>query len=163
MKMKRKPLLIGVGILGLVAVGAILALRGRGEKPLAVQTAPADRQKIVQKVNATGKIQPRTRVEISADVSARITALPVADGQVVEKGTFLVGLDRERYLAAVENAQAAVSAAEANVALVHENLVRTENQFKRSKDLQASGLESQAMFESKQAEYQVEVARSKSA
>ncbi|TPW17402.1 MAG: efflux transporter, RND family, MFP subunit [bacterium] len=41
-------------------------------------------------------------------------------------------------------------------------MTRTENQFKRSRDLQATGMESQAMFETKQAEYQVEVARYKS-
>ncbi|HEX7878319.1 MAG TPA: efflux RND transporter periplasmic adaptor subunit [Candidatus Eisenbacteria bacterium] len=162
--MKRKPLLIGSVLLVLVASGAgFVLLRGRGEKPLEVQTAAVARQKIVQKVNGTGKIQPKTRVEISADVSARIIALPIVNGQWVEKGTFLVGLDRERYLAAVENAEAAVSSAEAGAAVVKENMVRTENEFKRSKELQASGMESQAMFENKQAEHQVEVARYKSA
>jgi len=161
--MKKRPLLIGAVVVGVVAVVAVLALRSRGEKPLQVQTALVDRRKIVQKVNATGKIQPRTRVEISADVSARITALPVVNGQWVEKGTFLVSLDRERYLAAVESAEAALSASEAGVAVVRENMVRTESQFKRSRDLKDTGMESQAMFETKQAEYQVEVARYKSA
>jgi len=160
--MKKLPLIIGVVIVG-AAVAGVLAFRGRGEKPLAVQTAPVDRQKIVQKVNATGKIQPKTRVEISADVSARIIALPIVNGQWVEKGTFLVGLDRERYLAAVESGEAAVSSAEASVAVARENMVRTENAFKRSKELQTTGMESQAMFETKQAEYQVDVARYKSA
>jgi HlyD family secretion protein len=117
----------------------------------------------VQKVSATGKIQPRTKVEISADVSARIIALPIVDGQWVEKGTFLVGLDRERYQAAVESGEAAVSAAEASATLVRENMKRTENEFNRSKELLAGRLESQAAFEAKQAEYQVEVARYKAA
>jgi HlyD family secretion protein len=40
---------------------------------------------------------------------------------------------------------------------------RAENEFKRSKELLASGLESQAAFEAKQAEYQVEAARYKAA
>jgi HlyD family secretion protein len=160
--MKKKVMWIAAAAVVVVAAGAGLALRGRGEKPLQVQTAPVARQKIVQKVNGTGKIQPKTRVEISADVSARITELPVVNGQWVEKGTFLVGLDRERYRAAVESAEAAVSSSEANAAVVRENMVRTENEFKRSKELQATGMESQAMFENKQAEYQVEVARYKS-
>jgi HlyD family secretion protein len=160
---KKKWILIGGAAVVVVAVAATLVLRGRGEKPLEVQTAVVDRKKIVQKVSATGKIQPRTRVEISADVSARITALPIVDGQWVEKGAFLVGLDRERYLAAVESAEAAVSSSQANAALVRENMKRTENEFNRSKELLSTGIESQAMFETKQAEYQVEVARYKSA
>lgn len=160
--MKKRYLLIGSSVV-VVALATVLALRGRGEKPLEVQTAHAARQKIVQKVSATGQIQPRTRVEVSADVSARITALPIVDGQWVEKGTFLVGLDRERYAAAVESGEAAVSASQASAALVLENMKRTESAFNRSRELLAAGLESQAAFEARQAEYQVEVARYKSA
>lgn len=162
--MKKKHILIAAAI-AVVAVGAasVLAFRGRGSKPLEVQTSLVDRQKIVQKVSATGKIQPRTSVEVSADVSARITSLPIVDGQWVEKGAFLVGLDRERYAAAVESGEAAVSAATASAALVQENLKRTEREFNRSRELLASGLESQAAFEARQAEHQVEVARYKAA
>jgi len=160
---KKKKLWLGAATAGVavVAVMTVLAFR-RGERPLEVEAAKAERQKIVQKVSATGKIQPQTRVEISADVSARITALPIVDGQWVEKGAFLVGLDRERYEAAVESGEAAASSAEAGAALVRENMKRTESEFNRSKELRASGLESEAAFEAKQAEYQVEVARYKS-
>ncbi|TMQ59394.1 MAG: efflux RND transporter periplasmic adaptor subunit [Candidatus Eisenbacteria bacterium] len=163
MKMKRKPLLIGAAILVVVAVVSGMALRGHGSKTPEVQTAKVVRQKIVQRVNGTGKIQPKTQVEISADVSAKITRLPVVEGQWVEKGALLVELARERYVAAVESAVASVSSAEANASLVSENMSRAENEYKRSKELLAGKLESQASFEAKQAEYRVEVARHKSA
>jgi len=160
--MKRKPLLIGGAILlvGVLVTG--MAMRGHGEKAMDVQTAKVSRQKIVQKVSATGKIQPKTQVEISADVSAKIKRLAVVEGQWVEKGALLVELDRERYVAALESAEANVSSTEANATLVRENMNRAQNEFKRSKELLASGLESQSAFEAKQAEYQVEVARYKS-
>ena len=160
--MKRKPILIGAAIVVVVGVVSGMTLRGHGKKAPEVQTSKVARQKIVQKVNATGKIQPKTQVEISADVSAKIIKLPVIEGQWVTKGAFLVGLDRERYIAAVQSAEANVSSAQANAALVQENMVRAENEFKRSKELLASGLESQSSFEAKRAEYQVEVARHKS-
>ncbi len=161
--MKKKPLLIGAAVVvGLVVIGGA-AMRGRGEKPLEVQTGKVARQRIVQKVNATGKIQPKTQVEISADVSAKITKLPVVEGQWVNKGTLLVELDRERYVAAVENAEANVRSSEANASLVRENMTRTQKEYGRSKELLSGGLESQSAFESKQAEYQVEAARYKSA
>src|SRR6185295_1124772 len=126
---------------------------------MAVSTAKADRQKIVQKVSATGKIQPKTKVDISADVSGKIEKLAVVEGQWVKQGAFLVGLARERYVAAVESAVANVSAAKANAALVHENLIRTKNEFERSQQLLASGSEPKSVHEAKQADYQVEVAR----
>lgn len=161
--MNKKRVLIAAGAVLLLVVASAVAMKSRGNKPPEVQTAKVTRQKIVQKVSATGKIQPKTKVDISADVSAKIIRLPIVEGQWVNKGAFLVGLDRERYVAAVENATAGVSSATANAALVRENMVRAENEYKRSKQLLASKLESQSAFEAKQAEYQVEVARHKSA
>jgi HlyD family secretion protein len=152
----------GATLAALLIVGVVVA-RSRAHKPMAVQTAKADRQKIVQKVSATGKIQPKTKVDISADVSGKIERLGVIEGQSVQKGTFLIGLARDRYTAAVESAVANVSAAEANATLVHENLNRTKNEFERSKTLLDSGSESKSAFEAKQAEYLVEVARYKAA
>lgn len=158
--MKKKPLWIGAAVV-VVAAGVLggLSLRGRGEQALAVQTAKVSRETIVQKANGTGKIQPKTQVKISADVSAKITKLAVVEGQWVEKGAFLLELDRERYLALVESAEANVRSAEANAALVHENLSTRDREFGRSRELVEQNLESQAAFEDKQAAYQVEVAR----
>jgi HlyD family secretion protein len=90
MKIKKKPLLIGIGALVVIAAVAGAALRGRGDKSLEVQAAKVERQKIVQKVSATGKIQPKTQVEISADVSGKITKLAVVEGQWVTTGQLLV-------------------------------------------------------------------------
>lgn len=160
---KKRYLLIGAGVVVVLAVIVGAAVRGRGDKTMTVQAGKVERKKIVQKVSATGKIQPKTQVEISADVSAKITKLNVVDGQHVKKGDFLVELDRERYLAAVESAEANVRSAEANATLVKENMTRTEKEFQRSKGLNANGLESQSAFDAKQAEYQVEVARYRSA
>ena len=163
MAIKKRYWWITAAVAVTVVIVVAVVARGRGDKPMAVQTAKADREKIVQKVSATGKIQPKTKVDISADVSGKIEKLAVVEGQWVQKGTFLVGLARERYVAAVESAVANVSASEANAALVHENLNRTKNEFERSKELLSGGLESKSAFEAKQAEYMVEVARYKSA
>jgi HlyD family secretion protein len=161
--MNKKRVLIAAGAVLLLVVVSGMAMKSRGSKPPEVQTAKVLRQKIVQKVNATGKIQPKTKVDISADVSAKIIKLPVVEGQWVEKGAFLVGLDRERYLAAVESAEASVSSAEANAAQIQETMVTSGNEYNRSKQLLANKLESQSAFEAKQAEYQSNVARHKAA
>jgi HlyD family secretion protein len=161
--MKKKTLLIGAAVV-VVGVGVVgMALRRGDDETLQVQTAKVSRQKIVQKVTATGKIQPKTQVKISADVSAKIKKLAVVEGQWVEEGTLLVELDRERYLAAVESAEANVGSAKANATLVKENMGRAEKEFTRSKELVTQNLESQAAFDDKQAAYQVEVARYESA
>jgi len=161
--MKRRLLWGGAAVLVVAVVAGVIAARGRESKGLEVQTAKVSRQEIVQKVNATGRIQPKTQIKISADVSAKIKKLGVAEGQWVEKGAFLVGLDRERYLAAVESAEASVRSAQANATLVRQNLDRAQKEFARSQELLSKGLESQADFDAKQTAHQVEDARYKSA
>lgn len=162
--MKKKRIWIGAAIV--VVVGGVVAgvaLRGGKDEALEVQTAKVDRQKIVQKVSATGKIQPRTQIKISADVSAKITKLAVVEGQWVEHGELLFELDRERYVAAVESAEASVRSAQASAALVRENMKMAEKEFIRSKELVEQNLESEAAYDNKEAAYQVEVARYESA
>jgi len=161
--MKRRLLWGGVALLVVVGVAGVIAARGREGKGIEVQTAKVSRQEIVQKVNATGKIQPKTQIKISADVSAKIKKLGVVEGQRVEKGAFLVELDRTRYLASVESAEANVRSAQANATLVLQNRDQAQKEFERAKELLAKQLASQSDFDAKQTAWQVEEARHKSA
>jgi len=161
---KNRRLLWGlVALLVLGGAGAAFMVKARGGKDPEVQTTKASREKIVQTVNATGKIEPRVQVKISADVSARITRLAVKEGQWVEKGAFLLELDRDRYLAAIESAEATVRSAEANAALTKQNMENAKKEYERSQALLGRGMEAQAAFDSKQNAYQVEVPRNKAA
>ena len=161
--MKRKTILISIGGL-VVAAGALAMLAGGGDDDLLeVQTAKVSLETIIQTVNATGRIQPKTQIRISADVSAKITTLHVEEGQWVEKGELLVDLDRERYIATVESAQAGVRSAQANAKLILQNRLKAEKDYDRSRDLVARKLESQAVMDTVDAAYQVEVARYESA
>ena len=161
--MKRKTILISIGGL-VVAAGALAMLAGGGDEDLLeVQTAKVSLETIIQTVNATGRIQPKTQIRISADVSAKITTLHVEEGQWVEKGELLVDLDRERYIATVESAQAGVRSAQANAKLILQNRLKAEKDYDRSRDLVARKLESQAVMDTVDAAYQVEVARYESA
>jgi len=161
--MKLKTILIGVGVLAVSAVAAKVFLVNDEEELLEVQTAPVSLETIVQKVNATGRIQPKTQVRISADVSAKIIALHVEEGEFVQEGTLLVELDRERFEAAVESAEANVRSAQSNARLNEQNMLKAEKDYNRSRDIVSRNLESQAVLDSDEAAYQVEVARYQSA
>jgi HlyD family secretion protein len=162
--MKRRTLIIIASAIVVAAGAAVLmATLGDKKKPTEVQLAIAKKAKIVQKVNATGKIQPKTQVKISADVSAKITRLDVKEGDAVKKGQFLVELDRERSVATVESQEATVRSAQSNAKLIHENVLQTERVLKRSRELFAKKLESQSSLDTAEANYQVELARYQSA
>ncbi len=160
--MKKKVVWIAAGVVAVAAVGAVVLFKG-DEKLTEVQTATVGLETIVQKVNATGRIQPKTQVRISADVSAKIMTLHVEEGQWVEEGQLLVELDRERYEAAVESAEANVRSAQANAKLVRQNMLKAEKDYDRARDVVERKLESQSVLDANSAAYQVEVARYESA
>ena len=157
--MKQKFIWGAAGAAAVIIVASLVAMRGSGDDLIKVETAVVARETIVQTVNATGRIQPKTQVRISADVSSKIMALHVDEGDWVEAGTLLVELDRERFEAAVESARANVRSAQANAKLVQQNKIKTEKDYERARDLVNRNLESQSVLDGLEAAYQVEVAR----
>ena len=151
------------GVVAVVVVAGGFVLSSDKQELLEVETATVGLETIVQKVNATGRIQPKTQVRISADVSAKIMALHVEEGDWVEEGQLLVELDRERYEAAVERAEANVRSSQAEAKLVQQNMLKAEKDYDRARDVVARKLESQSVLDANEAAYQVEVARYESA
>jgi HlyD family secretion protein len=159
---KRKILLIVVILLIIMTVVTIM-MNKNGDTPIAIETEVVSPQKIVETVTATGRIQPKTQVKISADVAAKIIKMNVKEGDEVQKGDFLVQLDQEKYLAEVERAEASLRSIEANAKLNKENMEKTEKDYKRFEQLFEKGLESQAGLDQSYALAQVEKARYESA
>ena len=71
---------------------------------------------IVEKVSASGKVQPETEVKISPDVSGEITELYVQEGDSVKKGQLLLRIRPDNYQAMVSQQSAVVGTQQANVA-----------------------------------------------
>lgn len=163
MSKKKKILILSVvGVVGVVSLAAGL-MQKNGRKALEVQTAPVKRQQVIETVTATGKVQPHIQVNISADVSAKITKLAVKEGDWVEKGDFLVELDRERHVAAAERAEASLKSSASEAVLAKESMLKAEKDYKRTKELFERQLESSAAYDAAAATYQVEKARHESA
>ena len=64
-----------------------------GAQASQVRLTAARRGDLVRTVSAPGQVEPKTKVEISAQVSARIIALPFREGQTVKKDDVVVRLD----------------------------------------------------------------------
>src|SRR2546426_586657 len=90
---KRNKLLVGAGaavvIVGFVVISAA-ARRDRGQE---VRFETAGRRDLVAAVTASGKIQPKKKVDVSADITGRITKIAVHEGDVVKQGQFLIQID----------------------------------------------------------------------
>ncbi len=162
MSKKSYALLAAVLVAGAGATTAYV-LKQRESEGTHVEAAKVERLEIVQTVTATGKIQPEIRVKISADVSAKITQLMVKEGGWVEQGDFLLELDRERHVAAVERAEAGLRSSQANVTLCAENRNKAEKDHQRIRELYQQKLEPQSSLDAVYASYQVAVATHQSA
>lgn len=131
-----KKLLIALGVI--VAVGALAALavngrgKGAGREVRAEQVARRD---LVATVTASGKIQPKRKVDISADVSGRVIQLPVEEGQWVNRGDLLLRIDPTQYEAAVQQAQAAVAQNRARESEARAQLLKAQADQRRAEQL----------------------------
>jgi HlyD family secretion protein len=113
----------------------VWAVASKREKPIPVTTEKAVRKTILQTVSATGKVQPETEVKISPEVAGEIIELPVEDGMRVKKGDLLVKIKPDSYKALLEQQEAAISAAKATNLQQKATMMKTEQDFKRAKDL----------------------------
>ena len=157
-----------ISLLVVVALAAVVVTLGfkfsQEESPgIEVESELVGRTLIVQTVTATGRIQPKTQVKISADISAKITHLGVEEGEWVKQGALLVELDSERHAASVESAEASERVAQANANVSLENMKKAEKDLVRARDLHESGLETESQLEAAEALYQVERARTNAA
>ena len=121
------------------------------------QTAVRD---IVERVSASGKIQPETEVNITAEVSGQILALPVKEGDRVEKGDLLVQINPDLYEAALNRAQAAANSARSNLASAKAQHAQANAQFfaaeknwQRTQQLFGDKVVSQADFDAGEANF----------
>ncbi|MCE6990377.1 efflux RND transporter periplasmic adaptor subunit [Dyadobacter sp. CY323] len=109
---------------------------------------------IVERVTASGKVQPEVEVKLSPDVSGEIISLNVAEGDSVYKGQLLLKIRPDNYESLMARAQAAVNSSKANyeqtkamVAQSEARLVQAKANFERNKKLFADKVISSADFE----------------
>jgi HlyD family secretion protein len=115
------------------------------------------RRDLVSAVTASGKIEAKTSVDISADITGRIIRIAVHEGDLVNKGQFLIQIDPAQYQAAVSRMQGVVASAEATLAQTRANLDQAERAWNRARQLTQLGpnLIAPEVAEQAQTSYQV--------
>lgn len=128
--------IIGVAVVG-IAVVALTAFN-RGEKAVEVRVETVEPRDLVASVTASGRINPRTKVDLSADITGRIVRLAVKEGDYVEKGQFLLQIDPQQYQATLERARAALAEARAREAQARANALQAQREYERMLEVQRS-------------------------
>jgi HlyD family secretion protein len=134
MSKKRKALIVAGAVVAILGLGG-LAVGSKKAKGAEVRTEAVARRDLVSVVTASGVIQPKKKVDISADISGRVIQLAVEEGQWVNKGDLLLRIDPTTYEANVRRAEAAVAQAQAQEALARANALKGESDLKRAEQL----------------------------
>lgn len=166
MKKKSNRLWWTLGIAAIVLFGGLVAAKQIGiiGKPPTtdVDLAVARRTNIIERVSASGRVQPEIEVKISPDVSGEIIAMYVKEGDPVRAGQLLCRIRPDNYEsfsaraeATVNQSRAQMEQAKAGVAQAEARLIRTRADYERNRKLLAEKVISQADFETVEANYNV--------
>jgi HlyD family secretion protein len=159
---RNKKILIGVGVVIVLGAIAFANVKFKRQEGLAVNVESIQKRDLQAIVSASGKIQPRTLVNISADTMGRVTDLAVEEGQRVKKGDFLLQIDPRNLTTAYNQSAASLAASRSTVEQLRVSIDGTRTNLKAAQDAMArqqqlwkQGLTTREQLE--QAENQVKV------
>ncbi|WP_027002022.1 efflux RND transporter periplasmic adaptor subunit [Hugenholtzia roseola] len=148
-KKNNKKLYYALGVIVLLIVLAVVARKSgviKTEEGVEVTFATAKKADIIERVSASGKIQPEMEIKISPDVPGEIIELAIQEGDSVKQGDFLLKIRPDNYVNVVERARAALNSQRANVSQANARLEQTKAQYLRAK---AEFARSEGLFKEK--------------
>jgi len=152
---------VGMGVMiAVLAAAGVIAFRINKKKNAGteVRLEQTGRRDLVSAVTASGKIEAKTSVDISADITGRIMQIAVREGDLVKRGQFLLQIDPAQYQAAVARSQAVVSSTEAILLQTKASRDQAQRAWNRAKQLSELGENLIAPETAEQAQTALEVA-----
>jgi HlyD family secretion protein len=134
MKKSTKWIIAAIVVVG-AGGGAAAYVTQKGPKPTEVKIEAVEARDLIASVTASGQVQPRTKADLSADITGKITRLSVKEGEFVKEGQFLLQIDPQQFEAAVQRAEASVASSKAQNAQARANYIQAERTFKRSEEV----------------------------
>ena len=143
-----KKILIVTLVLLVLAVIVFASVRAsNGDKGTKVYASAAQQQKLGQIVKASGEIDPRVKVNISAHVVGKIQKLYVEEGDRIEKGRPFLDLEKEIYIAERDQWAAQLRRAQTDVRQAEVSLADARNKLERARRLKSEGISSEQDLE----------------
>lgn len=164
-KRKRSPLLIIAIVIAVLLLLLFVARRLEWigtKEALKVTLATVAPQTIVERVSASGTVQPVVEVKISPEVPGEIIELNVEEGDSVQQDQLLVRIRPDNFESVLSRTQASLNQQRANLsqmqsaqASTEARLVQAQANYDRNKKLYEDQVISDADFEQTESNYQV--------
>ena len=126
-------------LVGFVVVLLLIVIVGKSQgwvgksKEIEVNLSEARKKTIVEKVSASGMVQPEIEIKLSPDVSGEIIELNVEEGDSVAYGNLLVKIRPDNLESALERTKAALNQQKANLANAKAAYASSQANFDRAK------------------------------
>jgi HlyD family secretion protein len=130
--MSRKNIFIIIGVLLLAAAVVGANLYFKKDKGLSVTTDVIKSRDLEAIVSASGKVQPKRLVKISAETPGRVVNLAVNEGDRVKIGQFLLQIDPKSLRTRVAGNTASLAAAEASIEQMRQSIETARAQLQQA-------------------------------
>jgi len=158
----KKKILIPLAAIVLIAV-VVSILRSGDKAEAKVETQKVRQKDLMAIVNCSGTIQPKRKVDVSANAMGTIIHLAVVEGQHVAQGDLLMEIDPSEYAAAVKALEAAISSSRADLELAEASLDKANQDRDRAEELFKEELASEEQVLTARTNARIEEARVKAA
>lgn len=146
----KKILIAALVVIALAVIVVASVRKSRGQKGTRVHVEAAGRQELGQIVKASGEIDPRVKVNISAHVIGKIEKLFVEEGDRIEKGQPFLQLEREAFIAERDRWAAQLRRSQTEVQQSQVSLTDARLKLERAKKLQSEGITTREQLEAAQ-------------
>ena len=154
----KKRILILAAVVVAVAVLVIVNLRARGGRARSVQAEEVSRLDISMIISASGSIRPKRQVDVSARSVGKITSVAVEEGDVVNRGQFLLQIDPVQLEAIVGQLEASLASARAEERRAWAQVQQSESDLSRARRLFEGGFRTDEEVEAAQTANDIAVA-----
>jgi HlyD family secretion protein len=146
-----KKLIIGLLVVAALAGIVFASLRAQGhDKGETIYAAVVERRELAQVVKATGELQPRIQVNISAHVVGKIDKLYVQEGDRIGKGKPFLHLEEQAFLALRDQWAAQLRSSQTAVQQAKVSLADAQIKLARAQKLKTEGILTQTDLETAQ-------------
>ena len=147
MASRKTRILIGAGVVAVLAAIVGYYVTRDSRKKIPVQTQKVARRDLTSIVSASGEVKPKRYVNVAANVSGRITKLHVKEGDRVRQGQLLARIDSTRFAADERQSQAAVQSARSDLDRSRADLEVARLAFERTQKMYTERLVSDQAFD----------------
>ena len=159
-KVKSRKKIIWIIVGGIILLIILkMALCGKKDPGITVQTEKAARRDITQLVSATGIINPVYLVTITPEVTGEIVELPVKEGDRVKKNQLLIRIKPDSYVAQRDRSKANLESAQATLGMKKIEKDFIESNYKRTEQLYREGISNKQELDKMQSDLASSIAQ----